>query len=206
MCHRLRQEGWHRPGAAPWGGPQSSPARGRRVLSEDERPCAGKEPPKAASVPHRIPVLWQRCPPRCSTWRTGERSGAPRPAWPSQRLPGPHGRCPPAKARPSCCRCPPCPRPGSVPGSGGQCRRGSGVTTGPSGAGTGRVLGDTDLSVPHAGRARIGCGRAARGRRGGPRCSTASSPTSPTSARWRGGCSASSAISTRESYRPSVRG
>lgn len=57
-----------------------------------------------------------------------------------------------------------------------------------------------------AGRARRECGQVARGRRGGLRCSTASSLRSPTCARWRGGCSASSATSTRASCRLSVRG
>ncbi|XP_053942591.1 translation initiation factor IF-2 isoform X2 [Cuculus canorus] len=56
-----------------------------------------------------------------------------------------------------------------------------------------------------SGPPRSGCVRGSRGRRGGPRCSTASSPMSPTSARWKGGCSASSATSTRESCKPSAR-
>lgn len=90
-------------------------------------PSGDPNPPQGQEAPRREGAT-ESCvcpvPSHPSGWRTGGRSGAPRPAWPSRRPPGPCGRCPPARARPSRCRCPPCPRPGSAPGSGGQCRCG----------------------------------------------------------------------------------
>ncbi|XP_054373168.1 serine/arginine repetitive matrix protein 1 isoform X2 [Molothrus ater] len=151
-------------------GPSAVP---RAAASSPRYLRAGKEPPHAVSaarrvsVPVPVPVLVPSSP-----WRSAGRSGALRAAWPSRRPPGPRGRCPRARARPSRCRCPRCPRPGSARGPAGPARSGRGW---------------------------------ARGAPGGPRSNTASSRMCPTCARWSGGCSASSATSTRESCRRSGR-